>query len=295
LTPISRFTTSTAPAVGQPWVQRLRLHSPALDAAPVVRRIFAEFAAGRGFYAIAGRLTRQQHPQSVRARPRAEKHRSVKVPGRRLVTQRRSPDLRAGSLAPERRHGEQIGRDPARLHQLELVTDSGCGTGSLKRWTATRWPPMMSCMSSTWRKVAYLAVGGLTEVGFAEGSKLLVISHQGRGVVDLASGELLARDRQEPGAWFDAVGRTALGIGPLDGARISVCGLAGGRVPDATADGWQARVSGDQVTVSAPGRQALRISEGEEIRAFGFSPGGTTFIIATSPGLAIYRREDQGN
>jgi len=60
-------------------------------------------------------------------------------------------------------------------------------------------------MPSQWRKVAYLAVGGLTEVGFAAGSLLLVVSHQGRGVVDLASGDLLARDRQETGAWFDAV------------------------------------------------------------------------------------------
>jgi hypothetical protein len=38
----------------------------------------------------------------------------------------------------------------------------------------------MNCMSSTWGKVAYLAVGGLTEVGFGGGSMLLVISHQGR-------------------------------------------------------------------------------------------------------------------
>lgn len=144
-----------------------------------------------------------------------------------------------------------------------------------------------------WRKVTYLTVGGLTEVGFADGSLLLVISHQGRGVVDLASGVLLARDRQETGAWFDADRRAALGIGPLDGEWIGVYGLAGGRLPAATADGWQARASGDCVTVSAPGRQ-LQIHESEEIRAFGFSPDSTTFVIATSPGLAIYRREDNG-
>jgi hypothetical protein len=148
----------------------------------------------------------------------------------------------------------------------------------------------MGCMSSTWKKVTYLAVGGLTEVGFAEGF-LLVVSHQGRGVVDLASGELLARDRQETGAWFDAARGAALGIGPLDGEWIGVCGLAGGRLPGATADGWQARVSDDCVTVSAPGRRPLQVREGEEMRAFGFSPDGATFIIATSPGLAIYRRE----
>ena len=90
--------------------------------------------------------------------------------------------------------------------------------------------------------------------------------------------------KPEPGS--DAARRAALGIGPLDGAWIGVCGLAGGELPGATADGWQARASGDGVTVSAPGRQPLVVSESEEMRAFGFSPDGTTFIIATSPGLA---------
>jgi hypothetical protein len=137
-------------------------------------------------------------------------------------------------------------------------------------------------------------VGGLTEVGFAGEPLLLVVSHQGRGVVDLASGELLARDRHETGAWFDAARGAARGIGPLDGAWIAVCGLAGGRLPDATADGWHARVTGDRVTVSAPGRQPLQVNGSEQVRAFGFSPEGTTFVIATSPGLAIYRREDAG-
>ncbi len=48
------------------------------------------------------------------------------------------------------------------------------------------------------------------------------------------------------------------------------------------------------MTVSAPGRQLLQTNECEQIRAVGFSPDGTTFVIATSPGLAIYRREDEG-
>lgn len=43
--------------------------------------------------------------------------------------------------------------------------------------------------------------------------------------------------------------------------------------------------------MSTPGRQPLLISESEQMRGFGFLPDGT-FIIATSPGLATYRRGD---
>ena len=104
----------------------------------------------------------------------------------------------------------------------------------------------------------------------------------------------LAMTVLETGAWFDADRGAALGIGPLDGAWIGVSGLVGGQLPAATADGWRARVSGDRVTVSAAGRQPLQVNESEAVRAFGFSPDGTTFVLATSPGLAIYRRQDEG-
>src|SRR6478609_9554462 len=77
----------------------------------------------------------------------------------------------------------------------------------LNRWLPACWPATIGCMPSPGKKVTYLAVGGLTEVGFAVGSLLLVVSHQGRGVVDLASGNVLARDRQETGAWFNAARR----------------------------------------------------------------------------------------
>jgi hypothetical protein len=96
-----------------------------------------------------------------------------------------------------------------------LRTVAARGPGSTDRWIRACSPATIGFMSSQWKKVAYLAVGGLTELGFAAGSLLLVVSHQGRGVVDLASGELLARDRHETGAWFDAARRAALGIGPL--------------------------------------------------------------------------------
>jgi hypothetical protein len=144
----------------------------------------------------------------------------------------------------------------------------------------------MGSMPSSWKRVAFVAVGGLTEVGFA-GSFLLVVSHQGRGVVDLASGERVARDRHETGAWFDAARGTALGIGPLEGIAVEVTGLAGGQLPGRTEDGWRADAHAGGVTVSAPGGQPLEIDENEELRAFGFSPDGNTFIVATPSGVLI--------
>jgi DNA invertase Pin-like site-specific DNA recombinase len=55
-----------------------RLHRLDLDpdAAPVVRRIFAEFTAGRGFYAIAEGLTRDDIPSPSAHDPERNKHRS---------------------------------------------------------------------------------------------------------------------------------------------------------------------------------------------------------------------------
>jgi hypothetical protein len=91
----------------------------------------------------------------------------------------------------------------------------------------------MGCMPPTWRKVTHLAVGGLTEVGFAA-RRLLVVSHQGRAVVDLASGDLLARDPHEVGAWLDTARGGRAGdraAGRRVDRRLRPCR---GRLPDAT-------------------------------------------------------------
>jgi hypothetical protein len=93
-------------------------------------------------------------------------------------------------------------------------------------------------MPSAWTKIADTAIGGLTEVGFIPGSSLLlVVSHQGRGIIDLLSGNRIARDRRETGSWFDAASLAALGIGPAADRWIQVAGLADGMLPVTTADG----------------------------------------------------------
>ena len=56
-----------------------------------------------------------------------------------------------------------------------------------------------------WSQVAVRAVGGLTEVGFADDTDLLlVVSSRGRGVFDCCSGQIVARDQTEPDdGWYD--------------------------------------------------------------------------------------------
>jgi hypothetical protein len=82
-----------------------------------------------------------------------------------------------------------------------------------------------------------------------------------------------------------------LGIGPVDGQWIEVAGLAGGRLPAATADGWQVRRTAHGVALSGPARETVAVQEAEEIRAFGFSPDGQAFVLASSPGLAVFQRD----
>lgn len=156
-----------------------------------------------------------------------------------------------------------------------------------------------------WRHVATLPVGGLTEVGFADSSDmLLVLSDDGRGVVDCRTGQLLARHDDDA---FDAGNLTAKGIGPIGGAKVRMGGLRGGGLPICTADGWglQRRPLAwpdDELILSPPGQTMLWTPRGEpmqltrlagfvtEVRAFGFSPTGETLVIATASDLAIFRR-----
>ncbi|HEX9520061.1 MAG TPA: hypothetical protein VF940_28275 [Streptosporangiaceae bacterium] len=145
-------------------------------------------------------------------------------------------------------------------------------------------------VGAVWRRVADLAVAGLTEVGFGEPvSRLLVVSHQGRGVVDCLTGMVVARDAQETGDWFDAGRLVAEGIGPLAGQLVNVAGLAGGELRSVTEDGWRAAHALEGIRLAGPGAQ-ITVRVGEEVRAFGFSGDDAFFVVGCSPSLAIFRR-----
>ncbi len=159
---------------------------------------------------------------------------------------------------------------------------------------------------SPWRLAGGSAVGGLTEVGFAPGSDLLlVVSSQGRGVFDCLTGERVARDRSEPEGvgpdWQDPFDLWAVGIGPLAGQHIRTAGISGGGLTRATRDGWSVERLAlewpDETLLLRQGwgfgyspSELVKIAVYSEVRAFGFSPTGRSLVFATSSDLAIWSR-----
>lgn len=159
---------------------------------------------------------------------------------------------------------------------------------------------------SPWRRTFH-AIGGLSEVGFVPGSDLLlVVSSTGRGLFDCASGSRVDRDRTPPeeGEWHDEVGLLAQGIGTIEQQFIRLAGLHGGGLPLMARDGWSLKLVApdwplQRVVIEPPGRSVLieRLAQGcvvieqdYEIRTFGFSDTGRTFVVALAHSLIIFSR-----
>ena len=161
-------------------------------------------------------------------------------------------------------------------------------------------------LPSPWRKTGDFAVGGLAEVGYEPDSDLLlVLSSNGRGIFDGVTGERVARDRTEE-YLMDSVKLAAPGFDMLDGVTVRTAGLSGGGLPTGTADGWtllvlplpytrNGRYLLDHEVSLYHGRaapDAVVIAEPTpcELRAYGFSETGNSFVIAGSCGLKLFAR-----
>jgi hypothetical protein len=157
-----------------------------------------------------------------------------------------------------------------------------------------------------WRRTVH-AVGGLTEIGYVPASDwLLAVTSNGRGLFDCIGGQRVARDHTPPeeGDWYDETGLLAQGIGPAEQQLIRLAGLHGGGLPRATRDGWSLELVApdwplQSIIIQPPGRCVLverfadgcaKIEEDHEIRAFGFSDTGRSFVVAVSHSLMIYSR-----
>lgn len=151
-----------------------------------------------------------------------------------------------------------------------------------------------------WKKVADHAVGGLFQVGYAEDADLLlVLSHNGRGVFDCLTGERIARDAGNVYDHFNTSKLLAAGFAAINGQQVRMAGLYGGGLPLSTKDGWylESRKKTDEVLLSKAAlikeTEYALVGEGKlcELRAFGFSETGKSFVVATSCSLIIFARE----
>ena len=157
-----------------------------------------------------------------------------------------------------------------------------------------------------WKLVATFAVGGLRSVGFdRESENLLVVSSQGRGVIDCLTGEKVARDYEE--FYENEPKLEAQGIGILSNRTIRMSGLFGGGLPNITEDGWQLECVTlkwpEQMLILLPPSSHLygsvtghsdtmtKIFEDSCIRAYGFSYTGWSLIIATTSDVTVFGRE----
>ncbi len=159
-----------------------------------------------------------------------------------------------------------------------------------------------------WRAAGVFAVPALEAVGFDRSSELLlIISGEGRGVIDCSTGEKIARKHGplEPDTFAGPL--QAMGIGPLEGQQIATAGKKGGGLMRTTHDGWALEI----VTLEWPRAEILlvpprtslfacqedeharfsRIESHPELHTCGFSFSGRSLAIAAGDDLTIYCRD----
>lgn len=144
-----------------------------------------------------------------------------------------------------------------------------------------------------WKQRIIHPVGGLVNLGFADASDmLLVISHQGKGLYDCISGERIGRDTDE-NIWpdYDKATNTFRGIGPLLGLRIRTHGLYGGDALPKQNASRDLLFCDDTALWLTPARGA-RVSVLDladvELRAYGFSPTGGSFVVGTNSEVLVW-------
>lgn len=156
-----------------------------------------------------------------------------------------------------------------------------------------------------WILISSSVVGGLMQVGYADGTDdLLVVSSQGRGLFDCTTGKRIARDDDESFPNPDKSEMTAPGIGTHAETIFRLAGLQGGGLAACTRDGWGLHVlqlpwpihivfitsNYVDITDNTGGVKKLCNDEPCTFRAAGFSPTGRSFVVATSGELRIYAR-----
>ena len=161
-----------------------------------------------------------------------------------------------------------------------------------------------------WTHKNTFAIGGLENVGYApQQDNLIVLSSQGQGIFDCITGEKIVRQHNDTDWWqgFNQTTNSIIGFDILDTIEIPTYGLYGeDNLPKITNDGWTLTISQPEpddkpfdqylvqkiYLVSADEKEKVLVAKDGpcELRAFGFSDTGKSFIVALSCELTIYSR-----
>lgn len=171
-------------------------------------------------------------------------------------------------------------------------------------------PEAKTSYPNMWTHKNTFAVGGLHEVGYAPNQDhLIVLSSQGQGIFDCIKGEKIARLHNGLDWWedFNEETNSIRGFDVLADFEIPVSGLdTSDTLPKRTADGWSLIASSPEpddkpfekylvqrIYLVSPNKKEM-IYVGKdgacELRAFGFSETGNSFIVALSCDLVIWAR-----
>jgi hypothetical protein len=162
-----------------------------------------------------------------------------------------------------------------------------------------------------WTHRNTFAIAGLENIGYAsQQDNLIVLSSQGQGIFDCIVGEKIARLNNDSDWWlnFNQDTNSIIGFDILCKVEISTCGLYGeDRLPKVTNDGWALKISQPEADdkpfekylvqkiylVSPDEKQKILVAKDGacELRAFGFSDTGKSFIVGLSCELIIYSRQ----
>lgn len=149
-------------------------------------------------------------------------------------------------------------------------------------------------LEESWNKPIVFAIGGLTAIGFYEKwNYLLVVSHQGRSVIDCDSMAKVARDNNQLlEGDLNELERTIKGIGPLKNKNIHCVGLWGGNLAQSTQDGWLVEVQKNEIVlVKGSDNEIIQFPQPiTELRAAGFSTDGEIFVYATSSEIMFFSK-----
>lgn len=158
-----------------------------------------------------------------------------------------------------------------------------------------------------WVKKTF-AIGGLSDVGFSKKNTelLLIVSSQGRGIIDCSKLELIERDNNDDFDWLNPYKLLADGFGTLANEKIFISGLSGGGLPTSNQFGDNIEYMATEWPIISlifePNYKSI-YKEGEEkycfkifhdyeLRAYGFSSDGTYFVTATSSEINIYKKKN---